>query len=119
MLGQTIEEALERADMRPTLRYSFDMLGRARTAADAERYFGSYAHAIDAIGAKAGNIAPPIVPASRSISALHPRFEPLSRDLVLAELVPRTLELARKARGGSQLHRRRRGSRPARAHARR
>ena len=39
---------------------------RARTAADAERYFGSYAHAIDAIGAKAGNIAPPIVPASRS-----------------------------------------------------
>src|SRR5262245_34805857 len=100
VLGQTIEEALERADMRPGLRYSFDMLGEgARTAADAERYFASYAHAIDAIGAKAGNIAPPDRPSiSVKLSALHPRFEPLSRDLVLAELVPTTLELARKAR---------------------
>src|SRR5215510_7108812 len=36
VLGQTIEEALARADMRPALRYSFDMLGEgARTAADA------------------------------------------------------------------------------------
>src|SRR5262247_2557246 len=100
VLGQTIEEALERADMRPGLRYSFDMLGEgARTAADAERYFASYAHAIDAIGAKAGNIAPPDRPSiSVKLSALHPRFEPLSRDLVLAELVPRTLALARQAR---------------------
>ena len=33
-------------------RYSFDMLGEgARTAADAERYFASYAHAIGEIGA--------------------------------------------------------------------
>jgi RHH-type transcriptional regulator, proline utilization regulon repressor / proline dehydrogenase / delta 1-pyrroline-5-carboxylate dehydrogenase len=100
VLGQTIEEALERADMRPGLRYSFDMLGEgARTAVDAERHFASYAHAIDAIGAKAGNIASPDRPSiSVKLSALHPRFEPLSRDLVLAELVPRTLELARKAR---------------------
>ena len=84
VLGQTIEEALARADMRLGLRYSFDMLGEgARTAADAERYFASYAHAIDAIGARAGNIAPPIVPHLVKLSALHPRFEPLSRDLVL------------------------------------
>src|SRR5215468_7452083 len=100
VLGQTIEEALARADMRPGLRYSFDMLGEgARTAADAERYFASYAHAIDAIGAKAGDIASPDRPSiSVKLSALHPRFEPLSRDLVLAELVPRTLALARQAR---------------------
>src|SRR6516225_7392238 len=57
VLGQTIEEALQRARMQPTLRYSFDMLGEgARTAADAERYFASYAHAIDAIAASAGDI---------------------------------------------------------------
>src|SRR4029077_17585894 len=58
VLGQTIEEALDRAKMQPTQRYSFDMLGEgARTAADAERYFASYAHAIDAIAASAGDIA--------------------------------------------------------------
>src|SRR6195952_4381605 len=53
VLGETIEAALERA--RPQSlripRYSFDMLGEAaRTADDAERYFKSYASAIDAIG---------------------------------------------------------------------
>ncbi|HEY6992575.1 MAG TPA: bifunctional proline dehydrogenase/L-glutamate gamma-semialdehyde dehydrogenase PutA [Xanthobacteraceae bacterium] len=100
VLGQTIEEALARAGMQRGLRYSFDILGEgARTAADAERYFASYAHAIDAIGASAVDITPPDRPSiSVKLSALHPRFEPLSRDLVLAELVPRTLELARKAR---------------------
>ena len=100
VLGQTIEEALQRAGMHRGLRYSFDMLGEgARTAADAQRYFASYAHAIDAIGASAGKITPPDRPSiSVKLSALHPRFEPLSRELILAELVPRTLELARKAR---------------------
>src|SRR5215467_8316606 len=98
VLGQTIEEALQRARTQPTLRYSFDMLGEgARTAADAERYFASYAHAIDAIAASAGDIAdrPGI---SVKLSALHPRFEAVSRHRVLTELVPRALELARKAR---------------------
>jgi 2-isopropylmalate synthase len=56
VLGQTIEEALSRAGSHREFRYSFDMLGEgARTAADAERYFGAYAEAIDAIGARAGN----------------------------------------------------------------
>src|SRR5216684_5683705 len=98
VLGQTIEEALQRARTQPTLRYSFDMLGEgARTAADAERYFASYAHAIDAIAASAVDIAdrPGI---SVKLSALHPRFEAVSRHRVLTELVPRALELARKAR---------------------
>ncbi len=40
VLGQTIEEALDRAADHQTQRYSFDMLGEgARTAADADRYF--------------------------------------------------------------------------------
>src|ERR1700704_2807679 len=51
VLGQSIEEALSRAAHRREFRYSYDMLGEgARTAADAERYFQSYARAIQAIG---------------------------------------------------------------------
>jgi RHH-type proline utilization regulon transcriptional repressor/proline dehydrogenase/delta 1-pyrroline-5-carboxylate dehydrogenase len=62
VLGETIEEALSRASSGAgrLYRYSFDMLGEgARTAEDAERYFVSYANAIDAIGRAAGNTALP------------------------------------------------------------
>jgi RHH-type proline utilization regulon transcriptional repressor/proline dehydrogenase/delta 1-pyrroline-5-carboxylate dehydrogenase len=100
VLGQTIEDALKRARSDHAVRYSFDMLGEgARTAADAERYFASYAHAIDAIGASAGNAVSTSRPSiSVKLSALHPRFEALSRDQVMTELAPRALELARMAR---------------------
>ena len=100
VLGQTIEEALARAGAHHEFLYSFDMLGEgARTAADAERYFGSYADAIDAIGKTAGNAALPKRPGiSVKLSALHPRYEPLSRERVLKELVPKLLELARLAK---------------------
>ena len=55
--------------------------------------------AIDAIGASAGERALPDRPGiSVKLSALHPRFEAVSRERVLAELVPDVLELARKAR---------------------
>ncbi|HEY1360790.1 MAG TPA: bifunctional proline dehydrogenase/L-glutamate gamma-semialdehyde dehydrogenase PutA [Xanthobacteraceae bacterium] len=99
VLGQTIGEALERA-RRHAERYSFDMLGEAaRTAADAERYLRSYAHAVEAIGAQAGDAALPNRPGiSVKLSALHPRFEAISRRRVLAELVPKLTELARRAR---------------------
>jgi RHH-type proline utilization regulon transcriptional repressor/proline dehydrogenase/delta 1-pyrroline-5-carboxylate dehydrogenase len=100
VLGQSIEEALGRAGMHRELRYSFDMLGEgARTAADADRYFASYRHAIDAIGAAAGKAAlADRAGISVKLSALHPRFEAVSRKRVLAELLPRFLELARRAR---------------------
>ncbi len=100
VLGQTIEEALQRAARHPDRRYSFDMLGEgARTAADAGRHFAAYARAIEAIGASAGEGALPDRPGiSVKLSALHPRFEAVSRDRVRAELVPRLLELARLAR---------------------
>ena len=56
VLGQTIGDALDRAGKHREFLYSFDMLGEsARTADDAERYFKSYAAAIDAIGKSAGN----------------------------------------------------------------
>src|ERR1700730_11555782 len=102
VLGETIESALARA--RPhsatASRYSFDMLGEgARTAADAERYFNSYAAAIDAIGRAADDRPLPDRPGiSVKLSALHPRFEALGRNRVMSELVPRLLDLARRAR---------------------
>jgi RHH-type transcriptional regulator, proline utilization regulon repressor / proline dehydrogenase / delta 1-pyrroline-5-carboxylate dehydrogenase len=100
VLGQSIEEALARAKDNRELRYSFDMLGEgARTAADAERYFHAYSNAIAAIGAAAGRNALPNRPGiSVKLSALHPRFEAVSRDRVMRELAPRLLDLARNAR---------------------
>jgi len=100
VLGQTIDEALARARSHGEFRYSFDMLGEgARTADDAEKYFDAYAGAIAAIGASAGNAAWPARPGiSVKLSALHPRFEAISRERVLAELPPRVAELARMAK---------------------
>ena len=102
VLGQTIDEALHRARGRAEFRYSFDMLGEgARTATDADKYFDAYAGAIAAIGAHAGNAELPQRPGiSVKLSALHPRYEAMSRERVLQELVPRLTELAQLARDG-------------------
>lgn len=102
VLGETIDSALARtkAHVREGSRYSYDMLGEgARTAEDAERYYQSYSDAITAIGRTSGNAALPARPGiSVKLSALHPRFEAISRDRVMRELTPRLLELARLAR---------------------
>jgi RHH-type proline utilization regulon transcriptional repressor/proline dehydrogenase/delta 1-pyrroline-5-carboxylate dehydrogenase len=103
VLGETIEAALARAQSHSSHaapRYSFDMLGEAaRTADDAERYFNSYASAIDAIGRTAGDRPLPDRPGiSVKLSALHPRYEAVSRERVMTELVPRLIDLARRAR---------------------
>ena len=99
VLGQSIEDALARAAARPRFRYSFDMLGEgARTTVDAARYFDAYAHAIDAIGAGASGALPNRAGISVKLSALHPRYEPLVRDRVMAELTPRLITLARQAK---------------------
>ena len=100
VLGQTIEEALHRARDHAEFRYSFDMLGEgARSAADAERYFHAYAAAIAAIGASAGKAALSTRPGiSVKLTALHPRFEAISRACILAELPPRLIALARMAK---------------------
>ncbi|MGA2054900.1 MAG: bifunctional proline dehydrogenase/L-glutamate gamma-semialdehyde dehydrogenase PutA [Bradyrhizobium sp.] len=100
VLGETIEAALARAQSGASPRYSFDMLGEgARTATDAERYFNAYASAIEAIGASAGTRPLPDRPGiSIKLSALHPRFEALSRQRVVSELVPRLIDLAQRAK---------------------
>ncbi|MCA1457629.1 bifunctional proline dehydrogenase/L-glutamate gamma-semialdehyde dehydrogenase PutA [Bradyrhizobium sp. BRP22] len=102
VLGETIEAALSRANSHSAHkpRYSFDMLGEgARTAEDAERYFTSYARAIEAIGRAADSRPLPDRPGiSVKLSALHPRFEAVSQTRVMRELVPRLIELARQAK---------------------
>jgi RHH-type proline utilization regulon transcriptional repressor/proline dehydrogenase/delta 1-pyrroline-5-carboxylate dehydrogenase len=102
VLGETIEAALERVRSHSAHipRYSFDMLGEgARTSDDAERYFRSYTSAIDAIGRAAGEQALPDRPGiSVKLSALHPRFEAMSRARALTELVPLLIDLARRAK---------------------
>ncbi len=102
VLGQTIADALRRAHAGAGRldRYSFDMLGEgARTAADAARYFDAYAGAIEAIGRSAGDAPLPDRPGiSVKLSALHPRYEAVSRARVMRELVPRVIELAAAAK---------------------
>jgi RHH-type proline utilization regulon transcriptional repressor/proline dehydrogenase/delta 1-pyrroline-5-carboxylate dehydrogenase len=104
VLGQTIAEAMQEAAAgrrrQPNLRYSYDMLGEgARTAEDAERYFAHYEQAIAAIASGADPAGP--VQANDGISiklsALHPRYEALQRERVLAELVPRVARLCGQA----------------------
>jgi RHH-type transcriptional regulator, proline utilization regulon repressor / proline dehydrogenase / delta 1-pyrroline-5-carboxylate dehydrogenase len=102
VIGRTIGEALERARAaeREGYRHSYDMLGEAaHTAADAARYLAAYEDAIAAIGhAAAGR---PVVEApgiSVKLSALHPRYEMAQRERVLAEVGPRLLMLAGRAR---------------------
>ena len=102
VLGETIEAALARAQAHASRhqRYSFDMLGEgARTAGDAVRYFDSYARAIEAIGRAADHRPLPERPGiSVKLSALHPRFEAVSHQRVMTELVPRLIDLAQQAK---------------------
>jgi RHH-type proline utilization regulon transcriptional repressor/proline dehydrogenase/delta 1-pyrroline-5-carboxylate dehydrogenase len=97
VIGRTIEEALHRAKAHTEFSYSFDMLGEgARTRTDAENYFEAYAGAIAAIAASKDKRSRPGI--SVKLSALHPRYEAISRERVLAELTPRLIELARLAK---------------------
>ncbi|WP_234446545.1 bifunctional proline dehydrogenase/L-glutamate gamma-semialdehyde dehydrogenase PutA [Luteimonas sp. MC1750] len=104
VMGRTIGEALSRArkGRNANYRYSYDMLGEAAlTRRDADRYLEAYRGAIDAIGRSAGGAADEIVAPSISVklSALHPRYEHAKRARVLAELAPRLLDLAQRAKG--------------------
>lgn len=110
VMGRTIGEALNRSrkGTNADYRYSFDMLGEAAlTEPDAQRYLEAYRQAIQAIGrhaAEHGHAAQlrdgvfGAASISVKLSALHPRYEHAKRARVLAELVPRVLELARLAK---------------------
>ncbi len=106
VLGRTIDEALRNGrDMAAAgYRYSFDMLGEAAyPRADAERYLAAYRGALTVIA----EAAPPSGKAdifsrpgiSVKLSALHPRYDYLKRERVMAELLPSLVSLAAEARG--------------------
>ena len=102
VLGQDIDEAQVRGEPLEEggYTYSYDMLGEAaRTDADARRYHAAYLAAIEAIAtrARSGDLRenPGI---SVKLSALHPRYEFVQADRMLAPLCDRLLELCRAAR---------------------
>ncbi|HZM48696.1 MAG TPA: bifunctional proline dehydrogenase/L-glutamate gamma-semialdehyde dehydrogenase PutA [Burkholderiales bacterium] len=96
--GETIAAALERARREPGFRFSYDMLGEAaKTTADAGRYLAAYHEAIVETGAEAREQGGDIESRpglSIKLSALHPRYEIAQHKRVLAELLPRLLDLA-------------------------
>ncbi|WP_105258004.1 bifunctional proline dehydrogenase/L-glutamate gamma-semialdehyde dehydrogenase PutA [Pseudoalteromonas sp. T1lg88] len=98
VMGQTIDEAIERAAEAESKGYvySYDMLGEgARTMRDAERYYNSYVMAIHAIGKAANGRGPVKSPGiSVKLSAIHPRYEFTHRDRVMEEIVPKLKDLA-------------------------
>lgn len=101
VFGRTIQEALSRAapERKQGLTHSFDMLGEAAmTFADAERYRRSYADALAAIAAEAGEGIVRSPGISVKLSALYPRYDFLHADAAKAALVPMLKELAAQAR---------------------
>ena len=105
VLAETAEEAIRRSKTMEVRGYfySYDMLGEAvRTEADAQRYFESYANAINAISDSCRNADIRCNPGiSVKLSALHPRFEELHRGKILVDLPPRLHELARMAKSAN------------------
>ena len=105
VLGRTIEEALDIAKPleAQNYRFSFDMLGEAAfTAEDARRYFAAYENALAVVGSRAAPSGPDGIFGKPSISvklsALHPRYEEKQEARIMAELLPRIVDLARKAK---------------------
>ncbi|MDX1562671.1 MAG: L-glutamate gamma-semialdehyde dehydrogenase, partial [Gammaproteobacteria bacterium] len=98
VMGQTMAEALARAeaDDARRYRYSFDMLGEAAlTADDARRYLDAYSQAIAAVGRAGPHLTDPSV--SVKLSALCPRFEYGQAARAIAELSDKLGQLALEA----------------------
>ncbi|ETW13731.1 bifunctional proline dehydrogenase/pyrroline-5-carboxylate dehydrogenase [Roseivivax marinus] len=102
VLGETIEGAMKRASKQEAkgYTYSYDMLGEAaRTEDDARRYHLSYSRAINAIATAAKSKKMRDNPGiSVKLSALHPRYDELQKDMVADTVVPRLRTLCQLAR---------------------
>ena len=105
VLGRNVQEALSNAKKYQSrgYSYSYDMLGEgAKHDQDALKYHAAYAKAIAELtpACTSDDIRenPGI---SVKLSAIHPRYEYGQRERVMAELVPRTLELARQAKAAN------------------
>ncbi len=100
VLGQTIEQGIRRAEkMRAKgYTYSYDMLGEgARSDADAQGYYDSYAHAIGEIARIAKGDVRENSGISVKLSALSPRYLTTHRASIEAQVIPRCLQLAQMA----------------------
>jgi RHH-type proline utilization regulon transcriptional repressor/proline dehydrogenase/delta 1-pyrroline-5-carboxylate dehydrogenase len=99
IVGESIESALARGRRdRELALCSFDILGEgARSEADAERYFASYASAIDALRSQRPDSVHGRSGISVKLSALEPRYSLTQHSRVVERLVPRMLTLARRA----------------------
>ncbi|WP_316015515.1 bifunctional proline dehydrogenase/L-glutamate gamma-semialdehyde dehydrogenase PutA [Roseobacter sp. HKCCA0434] len=102
VLGRDIGEAVKRgkAQQAKGYTYSYDMLGEAAlTYADAQGFHDAYADAIARIAKHCDESDIRDNPGiSIKLSALHPRYEVAQKDRVMAELVPRAIELALAAK---------------------
>lgn len=103
VLGETIEKSLKKAASFEKKGYcfSYDMLGEgARTATQAEQYFESYRRAIREVGKSSKKDAALYERPSVSIklTALHPRYEWVNRERVVAELLLKLKVLVSEAR---------------------
>ena len=102
VMGETIKDAVERAKDKETKGYvySYDMLGEgARTMKDADRYYNSYVSAIKVIGKAAAGRGPKRSPGiSVKLSAIHPRYEFLHAERVMAEIPPKLKALCLMAK---------------------
>lgn len=98
VLGRTIKEAVRRGlpMNKKGYTYSYDMLGEAAlTSKDADKFFQSYYDAIESLATHSTKNSIKMNPGiSIKLSALHPRYEVSQKARVMAELVPRVLELA-------------------------
>ena len=105
VLGQTIEEAMQRGSSAEQNGYTFsyDMLGEAAlTMVDADAYLEKYEEAIQAIAERCVGEGPQANPGiSIKLSALHPRYEASQQDRVVRELTPRVRRLAMLARSSN------------------
>lgn len=104
VMGQTIEDALNRAKKREKqgFCYSYDMLGEAAlTKEDAELYYLAYKKALEALGERFGQSPLSIYERpglSIKLSAIEPRYQEAQRERVLKNLAPKLLILAQLAK---------------------
>lgn len=102
VMGESIESALKRAVEKEAkgYLYSYDMLGEgAVTHADSVKYFDEYMNALETIGTQTtGDNLYKRADISVKLSAIHPRYELLQADRIIGEIVPKVLELCKRAK---------------------
>ena len=101
VLGETMKEALAKSKTYQGYRFSFDILGEgARELSQALGYVESYKQGIALIGKTVPKNTPLFAAPGISVklSALHPRYQLVKRERVMAELLPRLKSILLQAK---------------------